>query len=69
MSCNYAYKLSLSYTHIANIMTFNGVLKGGGGGKALLSWITCCKFKVDQKGEVTSRSQNVLEIPDGRAVQ
>ena len=68
MSCNYAYKLSLSYTHIANIMNDIQWSIEGGGGKALLSWLTCCKFKVDQKGEVCSRSQEVLEIPDGRAV-
>ena len=53
--------------HIANIMTIRGVLKGGGG-KAPLSWLTCCKLKVDQKGVVTSKSQKVLEITDGRAV-
>ena len=49
-------------------MTFSGVLKGGGGGKAPFSWLTCCKLKVDQKGVVTSRSQKVLEIIVGRAV-
>ena len=50
-------------------MTFSGVLKGGGvWWGAPLSWLTCCKLKVDQKGEITSRPQNVLEISDGRAV-
>ena len=48
-------------------MAFSGALKGGGG-KAPLRWLTCCKLKVDQKGVVTSRSQKVLEITDGRAV-
>ena len=33
-------------------MTFSGVLRGGGG-KAPLSWLTCCKLKVDQNGVVT----------------
>ena len=51
-------------------MTFSGVLKGGGGGepKAPLSWLTCCKLKVDQKSVITSRSQKVLEITDELAV-
>ena len=48
-------------------MTFSGVLKGGGG-KAPLSWLTCSKHKVDQKGVVTSKSQKVLAITDGQAV-
>ena len=37
--------------HVANIMTSSKVLKGGGA-KAHMSWLTCCKLKVDQKGVV-----------------
>ena len=52
-------------------MPFSGVSIGGGGGsvKAPLSLLTCCKLKVDPKDVVISRSQKVLEISDGRAVQ
>ena len=60
--------------HATN-MTFSGILKGGGGvwGKALLSWLTCCKLKVDQKCsnfEVADKHDVVglLARTDGRAV-
>ena len=43
----YVYKLSLS---CSNIMTFSGVLRGGGvRGKAHMNWLSCCKLKVGQK--------------------
>ena len=62
MSSNYYYATNCP-CHIANIiiMDIQWSIEGRGGGKqAPLS----CKLKVDHKGVVTPRSQNVLEITD-----
>ena len=57
--------------HVANIMTFSGVLKGGGQGlHGLVNLLYIqCRPKRCSKFEVADKHDVVLEIIDGRAGQ